>query len=370
MKNLMYFIFSLFFNFYARFFPKNDKRVVLMVLHNEGENGSLSQIACVLEDFGEYEITRFRREELFSGVSALLNFFFVKSRILATASYVFLNDNFMPLRYMKFKKDVRVVQLWHGEGAFKRFGLGQKQDERTKKFLVKGNRNLTDVIVTSKKVIPIYAEAFGVDESKVKAYGSPRTDLFFNITNEEKLKLKSDFIKKYPQCAGKKLVLYAPTFRDDEENNNSLFSAFPFEEWEDISGEYALLVRAHPQVGGSVPKIGGFINVSDYPSVSELTLICDLLITDYSSIAMDFAIQKKPSLFFAFDLDYYCNEERGFYFPYEDYVPGKVVKSGKELIQAIKNGDFREDKTDKFLAVNFDYTDKYSARRIAEKILH
>ena len=343
---------------------------MLMALHNEGENGALSRIEETLNDFGDYEIIRFNRDELFSSSSGIFDFFFVKSRILATASYVFLNDNFMPFKYMRFRKGVKVVQLWHGEGAFKRFGLGQKTDKKTADLLTKGNRNLTDVIVTSKNVKQIYAQAFGVPVQKVKAYGSPRIDLFFSLSERQKGELKEKFLELYPSCRGKKIVLYAPTFRDDKSSNDALFSNFPFEKWRDeLSGEYALLVRAHPQVGGSIPPQDGFINVSDYPSVSELTVVCDILVTDYSSICMDFAVQNKPTLFYAFDLEYYCDDERGFYYDYESYVPGKTVFTGEELIKAVRGEDFEPERREKFLSMNFDYLDRYSAKRIIEKVL-
>lgn len=369
MKSLSYFLFGFIYNFFTLFTKRDKHSAVLMHLHNEGESGALSYIANTLKDFGDYNITAISRAGSVSGVKGLIHFFLQDTKTLAGASYVFLNDNFMPLRFMRVPRGVKVVQLWHGEGAFKRFGLGQPQDKKTVKLLTKGNRNLTEVVVTSKGVVPIYAEAFGVPESKVKAYGSPRMDYFFSKSAEGKQDLKERFLEKYPQCKGKTLVLYAPTFRDDKLSNDALFNAFPFDQWDSVAGEYALLVRAHPQVGGVVPVSDKFVNAGNYPSVSELALICDILITDYSSIAMDFAVQGKPTLFFAFDLDYYCTEERGFYFDYETYVPGTIAKTGEELLKALATKDFSLDKQSNFLKINFDYLDAYNSKRILEKIL-
>lgn len=365
MKNLLYLIFCL--NFYiCRLFKVKEKKVFLMCIHNEGENGALSMLEGELFDYGEYEIKWFRREKMFSNLKGKIAFYFSVPYDMATAKYIFLNDNFMPMANMSFSPETRVIQLWHGEGAMKRACLAMKLPEAEEKRLKKCNSKLTALVVSSKGVIDVYAETFGIDKSKIYALGAPRADYFFKNDPQT---ARENLIKEYSELEGKKIVLYAPTFRDDEVKNKALMSNFPFEAFADLK-DYALLVRLHPQVKGYLKDGDGFINVSEYKSVSELALAADILISDYSSIIMDFTVQSKPVVYFAYDLEDYENSERGFYFDYESYVGGALAKTGEELIEIFKSGDFKDEKIAKFRDYNFDYCDKYSSRRVIEKLVN
>lgn len=365
MKNLLYLIFC--FNFYiCRLFKVKKNKVFLMCIHNEGENGALSMLEGELFDYGEYEIKWFRREKMFSSLKGKILFYFSVPYDMATANYIFLNDNFMPMANMNFSPDTKLIQLWHGEGAMKRACLAMKLPASEEKRLRKCNSKLDALVVSSKSVIDVYAETFGMPKSKIYALGAPRADYFFTHSSEQ---AKQELIKEHPELEGKKIVLYAPTFRDDEQKNKALMSHFPFEEFASLE-DYALLVRLHPQVKGFLKESESFINVSDYKSMSELALAADILISDYSSVIMDFTVQSKPVVYFAFDLADFENSERGFYFDYESYIGGALAKTGEELIEVFKSGDFKEEKIEKFRDFNFDYRDKYSSRRVIEKLVN
>ena len=198
--------------------------------------------------------------------------------------------------------------------------------------------------------------------------GSARTDRFFATCDTEKL--RTDFDAKYPQCRGKKLALYAPTFRDDPKRDGEIMKNFNVQKFsERFSDEYALLIRLHPQVHtGEVDAGESAIDMTEYPDVGELVRICDLLITDYSSICMDFALLKKPCLFYAFDLEEY-ERERSFFFSYEDSVPGKTAKTFDGLLDMIASEDFGKDRQEKFREFNFDVFDGKSAERTVDAIV-
>ena len=198
--------------------------------------------------------------------------------------------------------------------------------------------------------------------------GSARTDRFFLPCDTEKL--RAEFDEKYPQCRGKKLALYAPTFRDDPKRDGEIMKNFNAKKFaERFSDEYVLLIRLHPQVHtGEVEAGESAIDMTGYPDVGELVQICDLLITDYSSICMDFVLLEKPCLFYAFDLEEY-ERERSFFFDYEDYVPGRTAKTFDELLDVISSGDFGKDRQEKFKSFNFDILDGKSAERIVDAIV-
>ena len=139
-------------------------------------------------------------------------------------------------------------------------------------------------------------------------------------------------------------ILYAPTFRENEKFNN-VFNYLDLTKFnERLSDEYVLLLRLHPKINkfysSDIGVEGDYIDCSDYKNEQELMLLADILITDYSSIMIEFGLLNKPIVFFAYDLDNYLEKERGFYFDYREKVPGNIVQDTDELIEVIKNENF------------------------------
>lgn len=128
MKKLFYTIYAVIFRI-CRLFPVKRGRVALVSPHNADFNDSLGAVKAELERRGGYDIKLITRRDIELSknpaklIKGAFRFFFVSSYRLATAQYVFLNDNFMPLAYINFSPETEVVQLWHAEGVFKRFGL-------------------------------------------------------------------------------------------------------------------------------------------------------------------------------------------------------------------------------------------------------
>ncbi len=367
-KKPIYKIYALLFNISARLFKLRENSVALVSMHNENFNDSLGEIYKELKNRGGYRFVFISRQDLeirASNVLRVISFFFIKSRKLAESKYVFLNDNFLPMANMKFKDEAVITQLWHGEGVFKKFGFAIGQNDGVRKNEIEANKKLSFVVCSSKNAVPFYAEAFGVKENAVLPLGTPRTDYLFEIGNDKLSKNKLEEI--YPGLTDKKLVLYAPTFRDDPLKDREIFSHFDLELFnEKLADEYALLVRFHPQVhSDKTPK--GVIDVTGYDDVRQLVLACDVLITDYSSICMDFSLLDKKTVFFAYDLESYKGT-RDFYFDYETYVPGKVVRTTAEIISAIE-APFDKGKNERFKKFNFDFFDNKSAGRVIDKIM-
>ena len=98
-------------------------------------------------------------------------------------------------------------------------------------------------------------------------------------------------------------------------------------------------------------------------------LISDMMITDYSSIMIEYCILNKPIIFFTYDLDSYLASERGFYYDFKKTVPGPIVYDCDELIEVIKNGDFDATRISGFVKTQFDAMDGKSSERIVDFIL-
>lgn len=375
MKKLFYSLYALFFNI-SRIFPVKKNKIAFVAPHHGGEADSLGILRSYAEKKGGFDIVTISTSALhlnYSSVGALVSsaikaagFFTVKAKALATSKYVFLNDNFMPMASLKFSKDAVITQLWHAEGAFKKFGLSAPLTDDVREREKKCSEKLTYIVCSSKNVAPIYAEAFGVDESKILTLGTPRIDML--LCGRDAEKIREDFDGMHPECKGKKLVLYAPTFRDDPETDKNIVSHIDADAFNNALGEeYSLLIKLHPQIH-SGKAVEGTVDVTQGHDINDLTLICDILITDYSSVCMDFALLSKPCVFFAFDLESY-EKERSFYFDYKSYVPGPVVSDFGSVIEEIKNPRKSEEKLRSFRDFNFDYIDCNNTERIFERII-
>ena len=138
---------------------------------------------------------------------------------------------------------------------------------------------------------------------------------------------------------------------------------------ERLSDDYTLILRLHPKINkfySSDIKIeGDYIDCSDYKNEQELMLLADILITDYSSIMIEFGLLNKPIVFFAYDLDNYLSNERGFYLNYKNDLPGPIVHTTEELIECIEKG-VDTSNLDSFLKTQFDEIDGNSSKRVVD----
>lgn len=376
MKSILFALYAIFFNFFKLFGVRKNS-VVLISMHNASFNDSLGYMKKEAEKRGyqtkmitrkDLEIVRGKgAKEFFSSLRNALRFFTVGAHHIARAKYVFLNDNFMPMAYAKPSKNTVVVQLWHAQGAFKKFGMDIEVPKKVRKREKKANSRLTFVVCSSALIESIYAQAFGVDKSKILPLGSPCTDYYFE--NHDIDLLRKSFDEKYPKCENKKMLLYAPTFREDKNKDEQILKSFDVARVQKALGDdYVVLLRLHPQIHNNKTDIKGAVDVTDFENVKALCLMCDILITDYSSICMDFSIQKKPMIFYAFDLKDY-EQSRDFYFDYETYVPGKIAKTMPELIEILENKNFDIHKNGGFKLFNFGSADGTSSEKVAKAIL-
>ena len=367
-------IYAAIFNI-LRKFPQKDNKITLLTNKNHSFEVNLEYIAKELDnrktkDGRDYEYNFIEKDSL-----SLNNI-----RDFASSKYVFLVDNFFPLAFMDVD-GMKWVQLWHGTGIFKKFGYDLLNDE-DKKVMEMFSPKLDLVSVSGENVVDIYSDNFHVDKSKVKPFGVPRNDFYDDehLSDDYISKLRQSFERDYPQLFGKKLVLYAPTFRENPKNN-AVFDYFDIEKFiEELGDEYVLAVRLHPNYVkycdedhpidlDDLTNRYDIINFTGYKDEQKLLLLADILIADYSSIMVDYTILQKPIILFDYDLEDYINKERGFYFDYREMVPGKIVYDIDELIESIKAGDFRLEKLEEFSKLQFGEFKANSSKLILDYIL-
>ena len=348
-------IFGKIFDIFTKF-PINENLISFIIDSNESFSGNLEYIKNEFEKRGKFEFNFYYKDKLS----------FSSLKKLATSKYVFLNDNFFPLAFMHFNDKTLVVQLWHAPGAFKKFGGSVENKEMLK--LISDNTDF--LIVTSTYIEDYYHEAFQIDKSKIKPLGLPRADYYFK--NHDIDKLREQFNKKYDIPYDKKIILYTPTFRENKDFNN-VFNYLNLEKFnEKLSDDYVLVLRLHPKIkkfySEDISVDEYYIDCSDYKNEQELLLISDILITDYSSIMIEFAMLNKPIVFFAYDLDNYLNNERGFYLNYKKDLPGPIVCDSNELINVILEG-IDNSNSNSFLKTQFDFIDGNSSKRVVDFVL-
>ena len=282
----------------------------------------------------------------------------VYERKLAQAKYWITNyrvpDHVWP------KPEQVYVQCWHGT-PLKRLGYDLETSENAIDSIddIRGKydmdaKKFTYILSPSQFASEKFISAWNLKENKmedkVMEVGYPRNDLLLNYKSEDIQKIK-EYIG-IPE--NKKVILYAPTWRDNQHEAGVGFTYDLNVDFErlrrELGDEYVILFRVHYLVAShfSFDDFEGFIyNVSNYDDINHLYMIADLLITDYSSVFFDYGILKKPMLFYMYDLEDYKDSIRGFYFGI-DKLPGRIITEEEELPDAIRDS-----------IENFEYDDKY-----------
>ncbi|MFC4560894.1 CDP-glycerol glycerophosphotransferase family protein [Nocardiopsis mangrovi] len=249
-----------------------------------------------------------------------------------------------------------VVQTWHGS-MLKRIGFdienirGKARDYHEK--LAWETAQWDYLVSPSPWATPILRRAFRFD-GEILETGYPRNDIFFSPDRDA---IAAATRARLGLPEGKKVVLYAPTWRDDKyytRGKHKLDLHLDLRRmYEKLGDDHVLLVRRHPRVVDSVPIVGeDFVyDVSLYPEIMELFLVTDVLVTDYSSMMFDFANTGRPMLFFTYDIEGYRDNLRGFYFDFEETAPGPLLLESDDVIGALQGID----------SVAADYAGKYAA---------
>ncbi len=282
------------------------------------------------------------------GVDTVLRFSPEYYDLLARARWVLSNDSIDP-SYVK-RDDQTYVQTWHGTPLkkvgqdiekvnFARKGYLETFAEEASKwdYLVSPNPYTSDIMT----------RAFGIPRKGLLETGYPRNDIFYRPEREVRAAAAR---QRLGLSADQKVILYAPTWRDDRYDDRGRY-IFDLKLNVDalrerFGGTHVLLLRGHHLLAtrAGIPAEGGFVrNVSAYPDISDLYLIADVMITDYSSVMFDYVNTGRPMLFFTWDLDDYRDRVRGLYFDLTEDPPGPICRTSGEVLAALEDlGDVEQ----------------------------
>ncbi|GGL45336.1 CDP-glycerol glycerophosphotransferase family protein [Sporolactobacillus putidus] len=271
--------------------------------------------------------------------------------LMSRARYWVTNVRF-PSWFSKSKHTI-YLQTWHGT-PLKRLGtdiehylIPGTSAESYKKNFVKDS-GMWDVLISPNRYSSgIFKRAFGYGKTILET-GYPRNDYLYQANQD-------NAIRKIKEKCGlprdKKVILYAPTWRDDQfysEEHYRFDLHLDLNLMRDrLADDYVVILRMHYLIASRLDlgTYAGFaFDFSQYDDIRELYLISDLLITDYSSVFFDFANLRRPMIFFAYDIDKYRDFLRGFYFDFENKAPGPIVRTTDAVIRAVQeteNPDFQ-----------------------------
>lgn len=271
--------------------------------------------------------------------------------------------------YMKKRKKCLYIQTWHGT-PLKKLGLDLEHlcmageetlSEYQEEFRI--NSATWDYLVSQNPFSTgVFRRAFDFHGFIIPC-GYPRNDRLFEArgeTAERSRKRLSATLEKLGLPQNKKILLYAPTWRDDAYYDKASYrfeTRMDFEKMKQaLGGEYILLAKFHYMVREKEPfdAAAGFLYPVDAKvDIADLYPLADVLITDYSSVMFDYCILKRPMIFYAYDKKHYKDEVRGFYFDFEETVPGPVAETTEEVIAAVRRADTMEERQK--------YEEKYQA---------
>jgi CDP-glycerol glycerophosphotransferase len=262
---------------------------------------------------------------------------------MARCRYLITNDDTQP---WYVKRDGQVyIQTWHGT-PLKRLGfdVARPQSVSGLRYLDHLTRETArwDLLLSPNPFsTPIMRQAFRY-QGEICESGYPRNDV---LCDGDPSRLTAQVRERLGIPAGKRVVMYAPTWRDDQYYASGRYR-FDFrldlaQARQRLGDSTVILLRGHHHMADDVPagQDGFVLNVTSYPSLAELCLASDALITDYSSVMFDFAPTGKPMLFFTYDLAQYRDVLRGFYFDFEAEAPGPLLATSAEVVEAIAGVD-------------------------------
>lgn len=287
-----------------------------------------------------------------------------------SSAKVIICDNYFPfLAGIKKRKNSTIIQIWHASGAIKCFGWEDRNTKnRTfldKRRFTKVYNSLDEYIVGSDIMGNIFEKSYSAAPYKIRKTGYPRSDIYFD---EEKVARKrGKFYEQFPDLKNKRIILYAPTYRDLE---NETYPINIGQLKENFGNDSVLLIKQHPHLVNllkeEITTDFFYYNLKEF-KIEDLLPITDCLITDYSSVPFDYTIldNAKKIVFYCYDYEKY-DASVGIQSEFKKNAPGKIVYTMDDLVFELSQQD-SEDFTE-FNNIYNKYNDGKATKRFIKHI--
>jgi CDP-ribitol ribitolphosphotransferase len=350
---------------FARF-PFGSRRVVFATARTPVLDGNLAFIHRAMHARRPEVVCVFLLEPYSYGWMGKLRYFLRLVRgvfYLQTSRLVIVDNAYFPVHVVRHRPQTTVVQVWHAAGALKRFGLDapvlRRPSER--RFL---HRNYDYVVVGGEAARRPYSSALRTPVARVLALGSPRTDFFFDA--DAMAAARERQLIAHPQLRDRRVILYAPTFRGAGETKRPA-PGFDAERLRALlPPEYALVLKTHPNLDPDATPTGGYDVVIDRTAeINEVFTVTDVLVTDYSSSILEWALLRKPLVLLVGDLERY-ERDPGMYLDYRTGMIGTQVADTDGVGRAILDGDFDLAAYDAFVERHLAVSDGRASARFVD----
>ena len=387
LKKIIFKIIRIGYKLFYKYIPVDNKSILFTAYHGRGYLCNPKYIHEYMSNNEKYNNYKFiwavknKKEVNIKSAkiikyNGLLYFYY-----LARSKYWIFNCK-MP-KYIIKKENQVYLQTWHGTplkrlahdieiGDDKTFYRSKmSREEMTESYDVDVKRY--DYFISPNKFsTEKFKSAFKVKSNIIIETGYPRNDFITNITNEKIIEIK----KQYNIPLDKKVILYAPTWRDNSFNNKGYTFELKvdFNLWKEILGDdfivifkpHYLIVNKHED-----ENLNGFLySIDEREDINNLYVISDILVTDYSSVFFDYSILKRPIFFYMYDLKEYEEDLRGFYLDIHKDLPGEIIEDENKLLNEIKNYhkylDRNMNKLEEFNLVYNNFQDGNCSKKVAE----
>lgn len=349
--------------------PLDRRRIVLATARVPTLEGNLAAIHAALRSGHPERPVVLLLEPYSYGLVGKLRYLarLVRGMYLLRTSGLFIVDNaYLPIHVAPHRAGTTVVQVWHAVGALKRFGrdslvpLGDPE----RRFL----HRYYDLVVCSAEDSRLpWAAAFDIPMERVLPLGTPRTDLFGDEAAMGAARAR--VLAAYPGLAGRRVVLYAPTFRGRGAAKQSAVGLDPARLRAALPPTDMLVLKGHPNLDPGTTETAGYDLVID-PALplNDLLLVTDILITDYSSSLFEYALLRRPLVLLVPDLANY-EADPGLYLDYRTELIGSQVTDTDGVISAIRDGDFDLGPYDAFIERHLGTGVGQASDRLVERLL-
>lgn len=337
-------VMGFFYSFYKR--RKTEDKIAFISRQSETPSTDFRYLINEIKtNYPQYKVTVLCKmiPSSFGGKIKYLGEMFRQMKAFATSKVVVLDGYCILASMLRHKKDLKIIQIWHALGAFKKFGRsvldkeGGKSSKTAKAF--KMHKNYSLIAASGDECVPFFSEAFGQPESRFIPIGIPRMD--YLTDKEENARVRGNILLKYPQLDnGRKNILYAPTFRDTDEDRAALAAATKELVNKANYSDFNLIVKHHV-VDSNKEQIytDSRMNMAEGENFTAMDFMCvtDYVVTDYSSVIYEALLKDLPIYIYCFDSDKYI-DERGFYIDFWTDLPALYTKNAKGICDFIASG--------------------------------
>ena len=318
----------------GRFRKIDPMLVVFADAHHNTRPASMEVLYRKLKKDGTWKITETYLDYGTAGAAAVARHSIGFMKLYAQAGCVVICDNFLPAASCRKRKGTKVIQLWHACGCYKKFGYDAKDDIPENYHAGNVYRNTDLVTVSGEAAVKAFASAMRLSRECVRPLGVSRTDLYFSRTWRQRCIER--FYKEYPDAAGRKVVLWAPTFRGNAGSPEAVRMDLDGLQRQ-LGREYYVLARLHPHMmhSADIQATDSEGDHNYYCSIptEELYPVIDILIADYSSLIYEYLLTGSGLVLYVPDLEAYSSR-RGFYMDIRE-IPGEIVTDEADLAKAV-----------------------------------